>query len=61
MKENELLACNEELAKELFNKELQIIVTDGVMASNNNMVDSTKNTRGLSNPDNHPTNEREHT
>lgn len=44
MKEKEILACNEEVSKELFSKELHVIVTDGVNASreedmNNNQKD----------------------
>ncbi|WP_169864924.1 hypothetical protein [Sutcliffiella halmapala] len=31
--EKEILACNEEIAKELFSKELHVIVTDGLQAS----------------------------
>jgi hypothetical protein len=31
--EKEILACNEEISKELFSKELHVIVTDGVRAS----------------------------
>ncbi|NLP52674.1 hypothetical protein [Bacillus sp. RO1] len=33
MKEKEILACNEEVSKELFSKELHVIVTDGLNAS----------------------------
>ncbi|MBM7619412.1 hypothetical protein JOC95_001261 [Bacillus tianshenii] len=33
LKEKEILACNEEVSKELFSKELHVIVTDGVKAS----------------------------
>lgn len=32
-KEKEILACNEEISKELFSKELHIMVNDGVRAS----------------------------
>ncbi|WP_223701927.1 hypothetical protein [Sutcliffiella deserti] len=31
--QREILACNEEISKELFSKELHIIVTDGVRNS----------------------------
>lgn len=31
--EKEILACNEEVSKELFSKELHVIVTDGLYAS----------------------------
>ncbi|WP_339146385.1 MULTISPECIES: hypothetical protein [unclassified Sutcliffiella] len=31
--EKEILACNEEISKELFSKELHVIVTDGLHAS----------------------------
>ncbi len=31
--EKEILACNEEISKELFSKELHVIVTDGLNAS----------------------------
>ncbi|WP_157860688.1 hypothetical protein [Bacillus sp. LL01] len=31
--EKEILACNEEVSKELFSKELHVIVTDGLNAS----------------------------
>ncbi len=31
--EKEILACNEEVSKELFSKELHVIVTDGLHAS----------------------------
>jgi hypothetical protein len=33
LKEKEILACNEEVSKELFSKELYVIVTDGLNAS----------------------------
>jgi hypothetical protein len=33
LKEKEILACNEEVSRELFSKELHVIVTDGVRAS----------------------------
>ncbi|WP_404428267.1 hypothetical protein [Sutcliffiella horikoshii] len=33
MKEKEILACNEEVSKELFSKELYVIVADGLSAS----------------------------
>lgn len=33
LKEKEILACNEEVSRELFSKELHVIVTDGVKAS----------------------------
>ncbi|WP_156317559.1 hypothetical protein [Bacillus sp. CHD6a] len=33
MKEKEILACNEEVSKELFSKELFVIVTDGLTAT----------------------------
>ncbi|UAL45647.1 hypothetical protein [Sutcliffiella horikoshii] len=33
MKEKEILACNEEVSKELFSKELHVIVADGLSAS----------------------------
>jgi hypothetical protein len=33
LKEKEILACNEEVSRELFSKELHVIVTDGVRDS----------------------------
>ncbi|MED4014697.1 hypothetical protein ACWE42_03590 [Sutcliffiella cohnii] len=32
-KDDEILACNQEVSKELFQKELEVIVTDGIEAA----------------------------
>ncbi|WP_404346528.1 hypothetical protein LG311_11940 [Sutcliffiella horikoshii] len=39
MKEKEILACNEEVSKELFSKELHVIVADGLSASREEELD----------------------